>query len=103
MYLNSLDIDASKYKKINIGIKANIEAMKDKDIQIYFATNKDKTLDEKKLIRVKYSVDKMTDGEIYNLTIDMSQNELWKDVVTMVRVDPFYTQTEAYIDYIRFE
>ena len=103
VYLNSLDIDASKYKKINIGIKANIEAMKDKDIQIYFATNKDKTLDEKKLIRVKYSVDKMTDGEIYNLTIDMSQNELWKDVVTMVRVDPFYTQTEAYIDYIRFE
>ncbi len=102
-HINDIAIDAEKVSKMVIGIKADKTAMNGGFIQVFFKTDTDNSLNESKSVRVNYDVEKMTDGEIYPIVVDFSENENWKDTVTKLRIDPFNYQAEAYIDYIRFE
>ncbi len=102
-HINELEIDAEKVTKMIIGIEANKAAMEGKYLQVFFKTDTDDSLNEAKSIIVNYEVDKMTDGEIYPMVVDFSENDKWKGTVTKLRLDPFYYQAEAHIDYIYFE
>ena len=54
------------------------------DWNIYFETNKDREGDEKK--RVSFNIKNSTSFETYNIL--MSTNPAWKDIITVLRLDP---------------
>ncbi len=101
-YFENLEIEANKADTITIGIKANKAAMTGNFMQLFFVTDSDKKLNETKSYRFKYDVTKMTEGEIYPVTINLAANENWKGTVTRLRLDPHEFATEIYIDYIAF-
>ncbi len=85
--LADLSIDAAKYPIIAVRFKVENLANENTDFQIYFATEADPNLSEKKSVHVKYdSCKKMGDYLVGYFT--MSQCDEWAGKVTKVRFDP---------------
>jgi hypothetical protein len=100
--LENLAINASKVSKVTIGIAVNKSVMSSGTFQMYFTTNEDPGLSENKSVSSIYKVSDLNDGEIYPLTIDLSKNSYWKGTVNKLRIDPFNSENEFFIDYIVF-
>ncbi len=85
--LADLSIDAAKYPVIAVRFNVENLANVNTDFQIYFATEADPDLSEKKSVHVKYdSCKKMGDYLVAYFT--MSQCDEWAGKVTRVRFDP---------------
>ena len=85
--LSDLSLDADKYPIIAVRFKVENMANEKTDFQIYFATEADPKLSEKKSVHVKYdSCKKMGDYLVAYFT--MSQCDEWTGKVNMVRFDP---------------
>ncbi len=100
LYLNKLSIDSSKYTTLKVGIKVNTEAMTNKSFQMFFVTANDTKFDASKSYTHKYDLTGKSNGDIYELTLDLKSKDVWKDTVTRLRIDPYNFQSVAYIDYI---
>ena len=98
----NLAINADKVKKVTFGIAVNKAAMSSGMLQMYFTTDSAPGLSEDKSFKSIYKVSDYSDGEIYPLTIDLSSNANWKGTVGKIRLDPFDSENEFYIDYIVF-
>ena len=85
--LADLSLDADKYPIIAVRFKVENLANEKTDFQIYFATEANPDLSEKKSVHVKYdSCKKMGDYLVAYFT--MSQCDEWAGKVTSVRFDP---------------
>ena len=89
-------------KKVTIGIAVNKAAMTSGMLQMYFTTDSAPGLSEDKSFKSIYKVSDYSDGDKYPLTIDLSNNANWKGTVGKIRLDPFDSENEFYIDYIVF-
>jgi len=85
--LANLSLDAEKYPIIAVRFKIENLANEKTDFQIYFATEANPDLSEKKSVHVKYdNCKKMGDYLVAYFT--MSQCDEWAGKVTHVRFDP---------------
>ena len=67
-------------------------------IQVFFTTDSDGTLDEKKMVRLNPS-EYIDDGDgYYTVVINAAANPLWKGKITTVRFDPANMMGTYYID-----
>ena len=93
---------ASVEIRIKIELRKNATDVVDKGTTIYFSTNKDGSLDEKKTLRAEFtSVTPDADGFV-TLKYDTSSCAEWKDVINSIRFDPSNNNGKYTIDYIRF-
>ena len=99
-----MSLDASKCTELRIGIKGVSEAMGKENafFQMFFTTDVNPSMKEERSYKVKYQDYKYTDGEVFEIVIDLTSNEYWSDTVKLIRIDPFNAQCEAEIDYIVF-
>ena len=91
LFLKELSIDASKYGTIAVKFKAenlgNYDNQKNRTFQIYFTTNTQDNLNEKKSASAPYD-ECLKAGDWYVAYIVMSGNEEWDGTVTSLRFDP---------------
>ena len=102
IYLDGVNLSANDCDIVKIGIKTTTAGMSGKFFQLFFKTDSDKTLDEKKSMKVNYNLKDKKDGDLYEVVFDMNKNANWKGTITNLRFDPFNSQVDAYIDYIVF-
>ena len=85
--LANISIDAAKYPIIAVKCKIENLANENTDFQIYFATEADSKLSEKKSVHVKYDAfQKVGDYMVGYFT--MTQCDEWSGNVTNIRLDP---------------
>lgn len=99
-----MSLDASICDEVRIGIKGVSEAM-GKDgafFQMFFTTDTNPSMNEERSFKEKYSKYKYTDGEVFEIVIDLKSNKFWTDTVKILRIDPYNSQNETAIDYIAF-
>ena len=97
----SESLDLSKYTKIEVRIRVDIdkEGLTEFSPYFYFITNKDRAWGENKKIK---TTDKVTNhGDWAVLTYDLTAVENWKDTLVTLRFDPFDALGSCDIDYIR--
>ena len=102
IYMDNVNISANDCDTVKVGIKTTTAGMSGKFFQLFFKTDSDKTLDEKKSMKVNYNLGGKKDGDLYEVVFDMKKNANWKGTITNMRFDPFNSQVDAYIDYIVF-
>ena len=104
--INGLSLDARHYNKITLRMKYESVAgsstnFRNEKLQLFFKTNNDSALSESK--SKVYELKKVSN--IYNwfeIELDMSSLELWRDVITGIRVDPLNGNGKFYIDCVKF-
>ena len=97
----SCSVDAKKYPIIAVKFKKVELKNENTDFQIYFATDSDDKLSEKKSVRVKYdNFQPFGDYTVGYFT--MSQCEEWAGTVTSVRFDPANSEGTFVIGQIMF-
>lgn len=100
MQSGTVSFAASRYSKLEV-VLSYTSTRKNDTMQCFFITDKDKTWNEPKSVRLKHSV-QSTNGTFVTCTLDMTQCSLWKDTITELRFDPFNsTDSEAVIRSIR--
>ncbi|MBE6682301.1 MAG: hypothetical protein E7600_08460 [Ruminococcaceae bacterium] len=103
---NGLGLDARNYNKITIRIKyANAPGyyinLRYQLLQVFFKTNTDPALSESKSIRYELKQHSNVTNW-FEIELDMSTIDSWKDVITGIRIDPLNNKAKFYIDYVRF-
>lgn len=103
---NGLGLDARNFNKITIRIKyANAPGyyinLRSQVLQVFFKTNTDSALNEAKSIRYELRQHSSVTNW-FEIELDMSSIDSWKDVITGIRIDPLNNNAKFYIDYVRF-
>ena len=99
----SIYMEAKSHTMLDIRLRAEyIGEPFDKTLSVYFATGTDTALSEKKTVRAKLDELEPDEEGYYNITLDMSSNELWTGKINTIRVDPTNSNGYFEIDYIRF-
>ena len=104
--INGLNLDARNYNKITIRIKyANAPGyyinLRYQLLQVFFKTNTDSALSESKSIRYELKQHSNVTNW-FEIELDMSTIDSWKDVITGIRIDPLNNNAKFYIDYVKF-
>ncbi len=101
--LDKPTMKAADYNKAEIRIKPVYkDDFVDKTVVMYFSTDTEPALSEKKTARIGFE-EATPDAEGYYTGIfDFSENESWKGNIKLLRFDPPNRPGEFYIDYIRF-
>ncbi len=97
-------VDTKYYKNMEIRFRislADANAVPDGS-KIYFDTDKDPGLSEKKTATFNVTDYEPDASGFYVVNIDMTQNESWNGVVNTVRFDPANLEGYYEVDYIRF-
>ena len=102
--LEGARVDTKYYKNIEIRFRASLA--NEGDVidfsKVYFATDKEPGLNEKKSVAF-YPSKIEPDGQgFYVINLDMSENESWTGTVNTVRFDPANMDGYYEVDYIRF-
>ena len=103
-YRYGMSLNAAECTEVRIGIKGVSEAM-GKDgafFQMFFTTDTNPSMSEERSYKEKYTKYRYTDGEVFEIVIDLTANKFWSDTVKMIRIDPYNAQYETAIDYIVF-
>ena len=95
----SLNLDASKYKKIIVGMKYTAES-DTPSACIYFSPVNGGSMNESMSVKTALS-GKSSDDKVIEYEFDMSTNPAWKGVIDKIRFDPYSCHGEFWIDYIR--
>lgn len=99
--MENLNLDCSKYTKIEVRVKWNITGDRSSDMmKIYYTTTAAPGLHESKTARIP--IEKSSNGEFKTLTFDMANTGSWKGFVTQLRFDPFDDAGTTEVKYIRF-
>ncbi len=100
-YTKDISLLAKKYSAFEIRVRYKYTNPETRWFTMYFTTDKSKGLNEDKTIKsMLKSHDSEGEWEIY--TVDLKNNEFWKDTITGFRFDPFDAYGHMDIDYIRF-
>ena len=101
MSKGALNLDASKYSRLEIKIRYNYTAEKPNLTQIFFVTDKSGNWSEDKSYRFRHeSTDSNGEWEIYS--VDLTENANWTGIVKQLRFDPFNAYGNMEVEYIRF-
>ena len=106
LVMQNVEIDASKYKKIKIRLKAEFigEVTNGYSTDIYYMTSEDENFSEAKSLHPNLmNVSKMDDEGWYLVEIDLTAKDTWNGTVTAFRFDPSNNNGKYSFDYIRFE
>ena len=98
----TLNFKASKYTKLVVGIVADKSIMQGQWMQFFFTKTSSTAMSEDKSYKHYYDTGAMTDGEIYEVTFNLGDCELWSSYITKIRIDPFNKKETATVAYIRF-
>ena len=104
--INGLNLDARNYNKIVLRIKyarasGSYVNLPRQTLQVFFKTNTNAALNEAKSARYELkNVSNVYDW--FEVELDMTSNEYWKDVITGIRIDPLNNNAKFYIDYVKF-
>ena len=94
LFSPKINIDASKYTKLAVKVKADPRVLAGKYFQMFFAVS-GSSYSQANSVRHYY------DGSS-EFIIDLTQNSAWTGVISNFRFDVFDRQAECQIDYIRF-
>lgn len=95
--IDGIDVDASKYKTINVRVKNETNS---NTMEFYFASSVTGGIAANKCVRKTISV---MDEDFVEYSFDMSANENWQGKITSLRFDPIGSAGTIKIDYIRVE
>ena len=102
---NKFNVDARDYDTVNVRMRVAerlpevIEGVPTKNnIQFYFATSTSPGYDNSKIARAEFDVE--TEKEWFDIVLDMSENENWKDEITNFRFDPPENNGVYQLDYL---
>ncbi len=95
--------EAKDYTHVVVGIKYIPDVMYEgKDsAQLFFTTDSEPSLSERKSVRVRFPDQGTYNEEILELSFDLTQNEFYNGKITCLRIDPFNQKVDFEIDYIR--
>lgn len=102
--LTGARIETKYYKNMEIRFRVNLAdqtAVMNKS-QLYFATDEDPGLSEKKSVKFDVADYEPDALGFYTVNIDMTTNEAWNGTVNTVRFDPCDLEGYFEVDYIRF-
>ena len=95
----NLDLDLNEFSKVTVGISYKTDA-KTPHLQVFFQTKAMSDMNEAASERI-YLSSNDTDGKFVEFTLDFSNNELWKGILTALRIDPYHGMGTYSIDYVR--
>ncbi len=95
-----VNLDASKYKKLELRVRFKY-AGTGQAISIYFTTDKESSMDEKKSLKINLTGTDSGD-EWLTYTLDLTKQPQWNGIIKNLRFDPFNAVGHMDIDYIRF-
>ena len=101
MSKGGLDLDTSKYSRLEIKVKYKYTYEKPLSAQMFFITDKSGNWSEDKSFRFYLeSTESGDDWEIYS--VNLSDNKNWTGTVKQLRFDPFNAVGTMEVEYIRF-
>lgn len=100
IYQKDIALLAKKYSAFEIRVRYKYTNPETRWFTMYFATDKSKGLNEDKTIKSMLKSHD-SEGEWETYTVDLKNNEFWKDTITGFRFDPFDAYGHMDIDYIR--
>ncbi len=102
-----LDLDANEYNKVKIRMRrdflpnVNGDENRDERLELFYITSTETQYDMSKYVAIGTS--KVSDmSEWFEVEVDVSSKEKWKDYIKGVRLDPTNNNGIYYIDYISF-
>ena len=97
-------VDTKYYKNIEIRFRASLanEGEVIDFSKVYFATDKDPGLAERKSVAFDPKTIEPDGQGFYVINLDMSGNEFWTGIVNTVRFDPANMNGYYEVDYVRF-
>ena len=100
---NNVVINTQFYKTCEVRVRPNFTnpAAVNSPFTLYFGTNGQPGLDEKKTSKVYLADIKPDEEGYYTITFDLSANELWSGTALTLRFDPTNSAGLYEIDYIR--
>lgn len=104
--INCINLDARRYNKVKLRMKyenapGDNTNLANQTFQMFFKTNFASSLTEGRSIKRVITGAEIAKGW-FEIELDMSNREDWKDVITGIRVDPANCNLKFYIDYIEF-
>ena len=98
--LRKVDLDASKYEKIIVGMEYN-ELLLSETSQLFFTTSTNTGLSADKVIYGKADMNGKKTGDTVEITFNLSNNHMFAGNVTLIRFDPYSGNKDFKIDYVR--
>ena len=104
--LNNLDFKARDYSKMTVRMKRDYLEnesgfARKEQLEVYFQTSNDLGYDAPRCVRYNLPSD-LNLEDWFEVEIELSKNELWKDDINRIRFDPTNNNGIYYIDYIVF-
>lgn len=107
-YLDDLDFYATSYDTFKIRMKRdaldNVDPTKSRPefLQVYFCTTNDLNFTSSRgySVNLKTLIGQENLSDWFEVEIDLSENGLWKDTISRMRIDPTDNNGVYYIDYV---
>lgn len=106
IFLDNLSFDARVYNKLVVRMKRDrlenpyTETHRSEALEVFFVNNDDIIMRQERCVTKTLKADEMS--EWFEVEIDMTKSNLWKDNIRQIRFDPTNNNGIYYIDYIYF-
>ena len=98
---SAVNFDTLLGNKVVIGMKhQTLEPVNEAIVELFFVTDTETGYSQDKSAQAKFG--SSSDGKTVEYTLDFSENEHWKGIITGVRLDPLNMGGHYEIDYVRF-
>lgn len=96
---------ASDYTHVVMGIEYNSNALGEKKVppMLFYTTNDSPNWSGDNYIKGTFNTEGVNDGDIMEVTFDLTSKASYSGTITQLRIDPFESFDDFKIDYIRFE